>query len=294
MTREVVMLNIIGNNEPKFIPLQQPFSNEPVNKDLLRTYVAIVLDKSGSMQTILDATINGFNSQVDSIVKEAVGKVFLSLVTFNSNVEPVFWNQHPSYLTKLSRENYRPHGWTALYDAVGYTINRLEYTADDVGNAAFLVIIVSDGEENSSKQFQHTLPGIIKYKQQSGRWTFVYVGSGHDIAKAASTLSISAANSLAFTNDWHGTVQAFNTTSGGIGSYFEGRKKGLTSSSSFYGSSGGSAGGLVGGSTGADKLDTLIQNAQPVITVTNNVNVPPANVNGSTVDAVNNTDSTTP
>jgi hypothetical protein len=276
--REVVMLNIIGNNEPKFIPLNK--NEAPVNKDLLRTYVAIVLDKSGSMQTILDATINGFNSQVDSIVKEAVGKVFLSLVTFNTFVEPVFWNQHPSYLTKLSRENYRPYGWTALYDAVGYTINRLEYTAEDVGNSAFLVIIVSDGEENSSQQFKYNLPGIIKQKQQTGRWTFVYVGSGHDIAKAASTLSISANNSLAFTNDWHGTVNAFSTTSGGIGTYFAAREKGLTSSSNFYS----------GQSTSADKLDTLINNAQQTIV---NVNVA-EKVMSNTLDHLVDTDSTTP
>lgn len=213
----------------RFIPLEQE-----VKKDLLRTYIGVVLDKSGSMQTILDATINGFNSQVDSIVKEAIGQVYLSLVSFNSYVEPVFWNQHPSYLTKLSRDNYKPQGWTALYDAIGYTINRLDYTAEDVGNSAFLIIIVSDGMENHSQQYRWTLPNIIKQKQATGRWTFVYVGSNHDIAQVASNLHIYPSNTFTFTNDWHGTTTAFTATSAGIGTYFAGRSRGLTSSNNFY------------------------------------------------------------
>lgn len=213
-----------------FIPLETPV----VNKELLRTYVVIVLDKSGSMENIKDATIQGFNSQVDSIVKEAVGQVFLSLVTFSTDVETVFFNKSPSYLTKLSRDNYKPRGWTALYDAVGHAINRLDYTSEDVGNSAFLVIIVSDGIENYSKEFKYTLPALIKAKQATGRWTFVYVGSNHDIAQAAQFLYIPPANTWTFANNFVGTTQAFNATSESIGTYFGGRKRGLTSSDSFF------------------------------------------------------------
>jgi hypothetical protein len=251
-----------------FIPLEtiQP------NKDLLRTYVAIVLDKSGSMDNIRDATIQGFNSQVDSIVKEAIGQVFLSLVTFSTNVEPVFFNKPPSYLTKLSRGNYKPQGYTALYDAVGHTIQRLDYTAEDVGNAAFLVIVVSDGQENHSQQYRHTLPGIIKAKQATGRWTFVYVGSNHDIAQASSALWIPAANTYRFTNDWQGTAAAFNATSQSLGSYFAERSAGLTSSSSFYKST---------GNTEPAKLNVTIKDATTT-TVVNNTVVVPTNTAGQT------------
>ena len=231
----------------KFIPL----GGQEVRKDLLRTYVAIVLDKSGSMETIRDATIQGFNSQVDSIIKDAVGQTYLSLVSFSTYVEPTFWNQHPSYLTKLSRDNYKPAGNTALYDAIGYTIHRLDFTAEDVGNSAFLVIIVSDGYENWSKEYKYTLPGIIKQKQATGRWTFVYVGSNQDIAQVAQTLWIPVQNTHSFVNDSCGTAAAFTVTNNSLGTYFDGRKRGLTSSSNFYN----------GQSTSADKLDTLINNA---------------------------------
>lgn len=218
------------NGQSVFIPLL----GQEVKKDLLRTYVAIVLDKSGSMDNILDATIQGFNTQVDSIVKEAIGQTFLSLVTFNSYVEPVFWNQHPSYLTKLSRNNYKPQGYTALYDAIGYTINRLDYTAEDVGNAAFLVIIVSDGMENRSQQFRHTLSALMKQKQATGRWTFVYVGSNHDIAKVANDLYIPNSNRHQFTYDAAGTTAAYTASSGGLKSYFADRSVGLTNSTNFF------------------------------------------------------------
>lgn len=260
------------NGQSVFIPLE----GQQVNKELLRTYIGIVLDKSGSMNDILDATIQGFNSQVDSIVKEAIGQVYLSLVTFNTNVEPVFFNRPPSHLTKLSRANYKPAGWTALYDAIGYTINRLEFSAEDVGNSAFLVIIVSDGLENRSQQYRWTLPNIIKQKQQTGRWTFVYVGSNHDIAQASQALFIPAANTYAFQNNSVGTAAAFNATSGGIGTYFLERKKGLTSSDSFY--SGGSGSGL------QDKLDSLV-----ITTTTTHTAVNPNNTNVTVpIDPLNN------
>ena len=218
-----------GNAEQSvFIPLE-------VNKETLRTYIAIVLDKSGSMEKIKDATIDGFNKQVDSIVREAVGKVYLSLITFSSQVEPVFVNQPPSYLTKLTRENYRPNGWTALYDAVGHAINRLEYTAEDVWNSAFLVIIVSDGVENFSKEFKFTLPAMIKRKQETGRWTFVYVGSNQDIAKVSQALYIPFQNTYSFESNPIGTANAFTVSANSMGSYFGGRKRGLTSSDSYFG-----------------------------------------------------------
>lgn len=232
----------------RFIPL----GDQEVRKDLLRTYVAIVLDKSGSMDKIRDATIQGFNGQVDSIIKDAVGQTFLSLVSFSTYVEPVFWNQHPSYLTKLSRDNYKPSGNTALYDAIGHTIRRLEFTAEDVGNSAFLIIIVSDGYENWSKEYKHTLPNLIKEKQATGRWTFVYVGSNQDIAQVAQTLWIPTANAMSFTNDWHGTAAAFTVTNNSLGSYFNDRKRGVTSSSSFYGND-------------PNQLNVVINNATNVV-----------------------------
>src|SRR5258706_3516887 len=222
-----------GNAEQSvFIPLE-------INKETLRTYIAIVLDKSGSMEKIKDATIDGFNKQVDSIVREAVGKVYLSLITFSSQVEPVFVNQPPSYLTKLTKENYRPNGWTALYYAVGHAINRLEYTAEDVGNSAFLVIIISDGQENYSKEFQFTLPAMIKRKQETGRWTFVYVGSNQDLAQVSKSLYIPLQNTLTWESNPIGAANAFTASAGGMSSYFSVRKKGLTSSDSYFGNTGG-------------------------------------------------------
>lgn len=236
-----------------FIPLESQ-----VNKETLRTYIAIVLDKSGSMNDIKDATIKGFNSQVDSIVKEAVGKVYLSLITFSSQVEPVFINQPPSYLTKLTRENYRPNGWTALYDAVGHAINRLDYTAEDVGNAAFLVIIVSDGGENYSKEFKYTLPAMIKRKQQTGRWTFVYVGSNQDLAQVSQLLYIPVQNTYTFESTPIGTANAFAASSNSMGNYFNDRKKGLTSSSSYF--SGAQGGGTTAGPTNVPVTITNVNN----------------------------------
>lgn len=226
------MLALPTNGDNVFIPLV----NENVSyESKLRTYVAIVLDKSGSMQNIIDPTIQGFNSQVDSIIKEAPGEVLLSLVTFNEHVDPIFFNKSPSHFTRLSRSNYKPKGWTALYDAVGYTIRRLENEVEHSENSAFLVIIVSDGEENRSRDYtSYTLGSLIQRKRTTNKWTFVYVGSNQDLSQVAAKLYIPIGNTFTWTNDLQGTNKAFSTTTSAVANYMSLRSAGETSSETFY------------------------------------------------------------
>jgi uncharacterized protein YegL len=211
-----------------------------------RTYIAFVLDRSGSMKNILQQTIDGFNKQIDAIKKEAVGETFVSLVTFGTDVTPIFFNKSIDRLEYIGVHNYRPSGWTALYDAIGYTVNRLTNEAEHTHDAAFWVIIVSDGAENHSVDYKFTLPTLISNKQYTGKWTFTYVGSNQDLSVVSNYLNIPTGNTVPWTNDAQGTANIFTVHTNAVSNYFGVRSRGLTASSSLYSDSITTTGGQPG------------------------------------------------
>lgn len=199
-----------------------------------RTYIAFVLDRSGSMEAIRDNTIAAFNKQIDAIKREAIGDTRVSLVTFATDISPIFFNRSLDKLEYLNRISYKPNGWTALYDAVGYTVDRLTKEAEFGEDVAFWVIIVSDGQENYSYDYKNTIGRVIKQKQQTGKWTFTYIGSNHDLSNVAEVLNIPVANMLQWTSNAVGTDRLGDAHVSVYNNYFAGRSRGLTSSSSLY------------------------------------------------------------
>src|SRR4051812_5180522 len=102
-------------------------------------HVAIVLDRSGSMEECRDATIGGFNEYVDGIRQTAEREelaVKATLAIFNEEVALRYVDAPIARLTRLSRKSYVPGGMTAMLDAVGETIERLR--ADEDEEDAFL------------------------------------------------------------------------------------------------------------------------------------------------------------
>jgi uncharacterized protein YegL len=204
-----------------------------------RTYIALVLDSSGSMADVIDATISGFNEQVETISKQSKQfgeSTFVSLVTFNSEVFELYSNVSPDSVQKLTKENYRPDGMTRMYDAVGYTIERLarDTNAQDENNA-YLVVIMSDGIENYSKHFNaYMLADRIKRLQATNRWTFTYIGANQDLSKVRQDLGLMAGNMASYKNTHRGTLDACQKTSGGIETFMYARNAGQTSSQTFY------------------------------------------------------------
>lgn len=199
-----------------------------------KTYIAFVLDKSGSMSNIRDVAIKGFNDQLNSIAREANPNTYVSLVTFSTQVTPIFFNRKVNQVEHLTYESYQPNGWTALYDAVGYTISRLENQGEYDSNTAFLVVIISDGYENRSVDYTaHTIANLIKRKQDSHRWTFAYVGANQDLSKVAQLLHIPMGNFINYTSTPNGTSEAFMNISSSTSNYLKSRKLGITATETF-------------------------------------------------------------
>lgn len=161
----------------------------------------IILDESGSMESIKDATINGFNEVVQTV--KGVEKQFpdqehfISLVTFNGlGIKTLLNNKPVVKLNEIDRKNYQPNSLTPLFDAMGISITQLKHHVQDMANYNVLVTILTDGEENNSKEYNgHTIKQMID-ELSMGNWTFTYIGANHDVVDFA--LKISITNTMSY------------------------------------------------------------------------------------------------
>jgi len=210
-------------------------------KGKLKNYVAIVLDESGSMQSISNEVIGAFNQQVETIKANSSDmETLVSLVTFNSDVDkPKLWNQPDSNLNEISYKDYQPRGMTALNDAIAMTIEKLQLVEDkDDPLTSFLLIVITDGEENNSKRFpgmyNPSIGKMIKAVQDTNKWTVTFMGANQNIDVASQALNISAGNAIAFSASKDGMKKASLTVTRGLTSFYSSRRDGDTSVKNFY------------------------------------------------------------
>lgn len=125
----------------------------------MKNYVALVLDKSGSMSSIQREAMTNFNEQLQEIRKNAIIKEIktrATVVLFDSEVSFVREDTEIKQVKELSEKEYCPSGLTALFDAVGMTISKFKSIYSEEmkeENSSFLVVIFTDGFENSSKEW---------------------------------------------------------------------------------------------------------------------------------------------
>lgn len=137
-------------------------------------HVIRVLDSSTSMKDGIDITISAFNEQQDTL-KNSENEVTDTLYTFADAVNRRYLRQPISQAEPLSRQNYNPQGWTALYDAIGDAITDARMNEDM--NASYLLSIFTDGDENHSHRFYfEALKSRISELKATGRWTVTVAG----------------------------------------------------------------------------------------------------------------------
>jgi uncharacterized protein YegL len=172
----------------------------------------IILDESGSMNSIKKTIINGFNELINSVknIEEEFQEQehFISLISFNSKKNNVIHFTEPvSKIITINDNNYNPESSTPLFDAMGLSILKLKHYLNDKNNYSVLVTILTDGEENASKEFTLIEIKRIIEELKTENWTFTYIGTDHDIDKTAKDLSIS--NSMFFENNDAGIKKMF-------------------------------------------------------------------------------------
>jgi hypothetical protein len=169
-----------------------------------KTIYHLIVDKSGSMMDCVDNTINGFNEQVNRIKDKALEfteeDITMGLTTFNENVKHLYFQQNPKEMVLLTHENYRPSGGTALLDAVGESITEIERQVNtSLIPTTVIVVILTDGYENASKKYNLVnIRNMISKLEESGKWTFSFIGATLDAVDVAASMSIKSQNSFSF------------------------------------------------------------------------------------------------
>jgi hypothetical protein len=181
-------------------------------KKQVKTVVAFILDKSGSMSSCYDAAISGFNEYLQMTKKQnKVGICSFNLTLFDDTIERPIQNVEVHEVPALTQQTYRLGGMTALYDAVVATVEGVhEQVQARKDKPAVLVAIMTDGGENASRQHnEKCLSELIEKYEKEGNWTFVFMGANQDSYASAQKMGISYGNTVNWTADDQGTRGIF-------------------------------------------------------------------------------------
>lgn len=207
---KLVEQNVLTAQEARDILLNKGKKTSEASKT---TVVHLLLDSSGSMESVRNATIDGYNEYINSL-KEDGGKFKVSLTLFDSDMqgELRLEKRHKTVniddVPPLTRETYKPSGGTPLYDAF-CTVAK---DCDDRLDEKNLFVILTDGEENMSKEYtEKHMTTIKKNLEDVGNWSFIYLGANQDAWANASRFGYSTSNVTNFNATQKGTNMAFVT-----------------------------------------------------------------------------------
>lgn len=181
------------------------------------THIAFLLDRSGSMQSIKSDVEGGFDTFIDT-QKEAKGKCLVTFAQFDTSYEVVYANKPVKEVVKL---NLQPRGMTALYDSMGKLITETSAYLDSLPEkkrpASIICAIMTDGMENSSREWtSESVKKLVEKKTEEG-WQFLYMGADQDAIEEAGKMGILADNSMTYTR---GSVKdAMRATSMNVANY---------------------------------------------------------------------------
>lgn len=162
------------------------------------THIAVVVDRSGSMFGIRADMIGG----LDELFKSQAGlpgKCLVDYAQFDTEYELVFEDTDIS----KAKAQLDPRGGTALLDAIGITVanlgKKLADLSEDARPGKVLVVVVTDGEENSSKEYKKTdIKALVEKQESEFSWNFVFLGANMDAVSEGMNMGVTRGSTLTF------------------------------------------------------------------------------------------------
>jgi hypothetical protein len=172
----------------------------------------IILDESGSMESIKKKIIDGFNELVQTI--QGIERQFpeqvhlISVISFNGFGQKILHFMDPvCKLNVLDSTKYKPDADTPLFDAMGFSIGKLRQVLENQLNFNVLVTVLTDGEENYSKEYSKQSIKALIENLKLKNWTFTYIGTDHAVEMFAESIAIK--DHLTFSKDDAGVKEMF-------------------------------------------------------------------------------------
>lgn len=192
-----------------------------MNKNL--TELVFILDRSGSMSGLESDTVGGFNSMLQK--QRAVdGECRITTVLFNHSCKLLHDRIDIRAVNPMTDKEYQVGGSTALIDAIGMTINKIvnvrKSTADEYRAEKVMFVIITDGEENSSREYSaEKVKAMIEREKEKYGWEFVFLGANIDAVQTAGRFGISADRAVDYVPDSEGTTLNFEMMSEAVAQY---------------------------------------------------------------------------
>ncbi len=194
------------------------------------THITVILDRTGSMQSIRDDVIGGFNAFLQE--QQALpGKATLTLVQFDSQApyEVLCRFLSVKEAKPLTPGTYVPRAGTPLLDALGQGIHDLALALADMAEGRpdkVVFVAITDGQENASREYAEQIVALIEEKQAAG-WEFVFLSADLEAIGEAMRVGFAAHHTLA-DKDAAGTRNAWRATSKNIAELRRMRKADLS------------------------------------------------------------------
>jgi hypothetical protein len=153
-------------------------------------YISYILDETGSMDIVREETISGFNEYKNTLKRTLKEKVNFFLTKFNAQtITLVHSGVSLAEVSDLDLKTYTPNYGTPLYDAIGKTILEVEKLATKKKDK-ILIVIQTDGQENSSKEFSRDQIKKMIEDRKSKKWEFVFLGADLDAATLGQSVGV--------------------------------------------------------------------------------------------------------
>lgn len=182
-----------------------------------RTELIFILDRSGSMSGLESDTIGGFNAMLEKQKKEA-GECRITTVLFDSQYELLHDRVDIDKVQPITEKDYFVRGSTALLDAMGKTMHKIE-RVQQCEPSRVLMVIITDGEENSSREYQlETIKMKVKFLKEKS-WEFIFLGANMDAVTTAGHMGIDPHHVVDYVADSEGTELNFKVMSDAVSNF---------------------------------------------------------------------------
>lgn len=188
----------------------------------MTTEIVVVIDKSGSMQSLANDTIGGYNKFLEDQIRNEID-ANISVLLFDTEHKWFQGNVPLNKAKKLDRDNYSPSGGTSLNDAIGRAWHVLEFKNPEKA----IVVIITDGEENSSRELVAGAAKEMLSKMQKRDWRIVYLAANQDAFSTAKTYGINLQGVANIAPTSSGIQSAYFSASNSVSNYASGGTRGL-------------------------------------------------------------------
>lgn len=170
------------------------------------TDITIVLDRSGSMNSVREDVIGGINSFLKD-QDDDHGPVTVTLTQFDTHYQIDYSGVPIKDVPMLDTSTYVPRGGTALYDAIGRTINgvgeRLAKLPESERPSKVIFVVYTDGADNASREFKKSqIYDMIKHQQEKYNWQMLFLGAD---------ISVNVGKEIGFADDMSYSVSKLMT-----------------------------------------------------------------------------------